>query len=180
MNRKGDGGATNIGDGSLACGPVWEAMVFGTMEQFKTLWDEDHRGGLPIIYTFVNNGYAMGGQPNGETMGMRELVRVAAGLNPEMMHAERVDGYSPLAVIDAYERKGAADPGEAGTGPSRSDHLSPVGSFAFGRLHLSCPRGDQGLGGAKFDPGLQPGTGRAPDRFCQSSEELLLPRCGRN
>ena len=106
VNRKPGMVVLNIGDGSLACGPVWEAMVFGTMEQFKTLWDQDHRGGLPIIYTFVNNGYAMGGQPNGETMGMRELVRVAAGLNPEMMHAERVDGYNPLAVIDAYERKG--------------------------------------------------------------------------
>src|SRR5690606_6359437 len=27
------------------------------------------------------------------------------GLNKNQMHAERVDGYNPLAVIDAYRRK---------------------------------------------------------------------------
>ena len=38
-------------------------------------------------------------------MGYRILARVGAGVNPEQMHAERVDGYSPLAVIDAIRRK---------------------------------------------------------------------------
>ncbi len=31
--------------------------------------------------------------------------RAGLGVNPEAMHAERVDGYSPLAVADAIERK---------------------------------------------------------------------------
>ncbi|HHX59078.1 MAG TPA: dehydrogenase, partial [Candidatus Moranbacteria bacterium] len=35
------------------------------------------------------------------------LARVGAGINPEQMHAERVDGYNPLAVIDAIKRKKA-------------------------------------------------------------------------
>jgi 2-oxoisovalerate dehydrogenase E1 component len=47
----------------------------------------------------------MGGQPRGETMGYDMVARIGAGVNPEMMHAERVDGYNPLAVIDAYRRK---------------------------------------------------------------------------
>jgi 2-oxoisovalerate dehydrogenase E1 component len=47
----------------------------------------------------------MGGQTCGETMGYTYAARVGAALNPEKMHAERVDGYNPLAVIDAYERK---------------------------------------------------------------------------
>ena len=49
--------------------------------------------------------YGMGGQTCGETMGYDMLARVGAGINPEQMHAERVDGYNPLAVIDAIKRK---------------------------------------------------------------------------
>jgi len=47
----------------------------------------------------------MGGQTCGETMGYDIAARVGAGLNADQMHAERVDGYNPLAVIDAYRRK---------------------------------------------------------------------------
>ena len=54
---------------------------------------------------FVNNFYGMGGQPVGETGGFGVLARMGAGINPEQMHAERVDGYNPLAVIDAMTRK---------------------------------------------------------------------------
>ena len=96
---------SNIGDGSMARGPVWEAMNFGSMDQFKQLWDEAHRGGLPIIFNFFNNLYGMGGQTVGETMAYNVLARVGAGVNPDQLHAERVDGYNPLAVIDAVRRK---------------------------------------------------------------------------
>jgi len=96
---------SNVGDGSLGRGPVWEAMVFGSMDQFKKLFDEAHKGGLPIIFNFNNNLYGMGGQTVGETMPYDILARVGAGINPEQMHAERVDGYNPLAVIDAMKRK---------------------------------------------------------------------------
>lgn len=95
----------NIGDASANCGPTWEALSFATMDQFKTLWDKAHRGGLPLIMNFMNNFYGMGGQPVGETGGMQILARMGAGLNPEQMHAERIDGYNPLAVIDAVARK---------------------------------------------------------------------------
>lgn len=47
----------------------------------------------------------MGGQTCGETMGYQLLARVGAGVNPDNMHAERVDGYNPLAVADAVARK---------------------------------------------------------------------------
>ncbi len=105
VNRKPGIIIANIGDASLGCGPVWEAICFATMDQFKLLWDEAHRGGLPLIFNFVNNFYGMGGQPCGETMGFQVLARLGAGINPEQMHAERVDGFSPLAVIDAIGRK---------------------------------------------------------------------------
>ncbi|MEP6756929.1 MAG: thiamine pyrophosphate-dependent enzyme [Chthonomonadales bacterium] len=95
----------NIGDASASCGPTWEALCFATMDQFKTLWDKAHRGGLPLIMNFVNNFYGMGGQPVGETGGFQILARLGAGLTPDQMHAERIDGYNPLAVIDAYARK---------------------------------------------------------------------------
>ena len=105
VNRKPGIVIANIGDASAACGPTWEALCFATMDQFKTLWDESVRGGLPLIMNFVNNFYGMGGQPVGETGGFGVLARMGAGLNPEQMHAERVDGYNPLAVIDCIRRK---------------------------------------------------------------------------
>jgi Pyruvate/2-oxoglutarate dehydrogenase complex, dehydrogenase (E1) component, eukaryotic type, beta subunit len=95
----------NIGDASMGCGPVWEGLCFAAMDQFKTLWEGEYKGGLPYILNFFNNQYGMGGQTVGETMGYNILARVGAGVNPEQMHAERVDGYNPLAVIDAIKRK---------------------------------------------------------------------------
>ncbi|MCX6302269.1 MAG: thiamine pyrophosphate-dependent enzyme [Bacteroidia bacterium] len=105
INRKPGIVVCNIGDASLGCGPVWEGICFATMDQYKTLWDGEYRGGLPLIFNFMNNLYGMGGQTMGETMGFNILARIGAGVNPEMMHAERVDGYNPLAVIDAFKRK---------------------------------------------------------------------------
>src|SRR6185369_6319909 len=105
VNRKPGIVIANIGDAAAGCGPTWEALCFATMDQFKELWEESHRGGLPLIMNFVNNFYGMGGQPVGETMGFKVLARLGAGVNPEQMHAERVDGYNPLAVIDAIARK---------------------------------------------------------------------------
>ena len=34
-----------------------------------------------------------------------ELARMGAGVTESQLHAERIDGYNPLAVIDAYRRK---------------------------------------------------------------------------
>ncbi len=107
VNKKPGIVVANIGDASMGCGPVWEGISFASMDQFKTLWDEEYRGGLPILFNFMNNQYGMGGQTRGETMGYDILARVGAGVNPEMMHAERVDGYNPLAVMDAFRRKKA-------------------------------------------------------------------------
>jgi 2-oxoisovalerate dehydrogenase E1 component len=107
----------NIGDASMGCGPVWEAMMLSAMDQYRTLWDgvrhqmdgvrHTSAGAPPILFNFFNNFYGMGGQTAGETMGYGILARVGAGVNPENMHAERVDGYNPLAVADAVARKKA-------------------------------------------------------------------------
>lgn len=105
VNRKPGLVVANIGDASMACGPVWEGLSFAAMDQFTQLWEGDMKGGLPIIFNVMNNQYGMGGQTCGETMGYQMVARIGAGVNPEQMHAERVDGYNPLAVIDAYRRK---------------------------------------------------------------------------
>ena len=90
-------------DGSVGCGPVWESMNFASMDQLHTLWDD--KGGLPVLFNFVNNGYGMGGQTCGETMAFNVLARIGAGINPDQMHAERVDGFNVFAVIDGVRRK---------------------------------------------------------------------------
>ena len=105
VNRKDGIVVANIGDASMACGPVWEGLSFATMDQFNELWEGDMKGGLPLIINIMNNQYGMGGQTCGETMGYKVAARIGAGLNADQMHAERVDGYNPLAVIDAYKRK---------------------------------------------------------------------------
>lgn len=105
VNRKPGIVVCNIGDGSTARGPVWEGMVFSAMDQFRTLWDDEMKGGLPLLFNIMNNQYAMGGQTRGETMGYDYVARIGAGINPEQMHAERIDGYNPLAVIEAMNRK---------------------------------------------------------------------------
>ncbi len=104
INKKPGVVVCNIGDGSLGCGPVWEGFMLAVMDQCKTLWGENG-GGMPIIFNINNNFYGMGGQTLGETMGYGSVARIAAGLSPTQLHAERVDGYNPLAVIDAYKRK---------------------------------------------------------------------------
>ena len=103
-NKKPGVVVCNIGDGSIACGPVWEGLMISAMDQIRTLWGENG-GGMPIIYNINDNFYGMGGQTRGETMGYDMVARIAAGVMPSAMHAERVDGFNPLAVIDAYRRK---------------------------------------------------------------------------
>ncbi|MBH0237755.1 alpha-ketoacid dehydrogenase subunit alpha/beta [Methylobrevis albus] len=116
----GDGiTVANAGDGSTGCGPVWEAMNFSAMAQYDTLWTDQRRGGLPVLYFFTNNFYAMGGQTRGETMGWDRLARIGAAVNPAAMHAETVDGTDPLAVADAVTRKRALL--VAGRGPALLD-----------------------------------------------------------
>lgn len=113
----GDGITVSItGDGSTGCGQVWEAMNFSAMAQLETLWkdaavspldqnDAVAGKGLPVLFFFNNNFYAMGGQTIGETMAWDRLSRIASGINAQGLHAETVDGTRPLAVADAVQRK---------------------------------------------------------------------------
>ena len=105
VNRKPGIVVANIGDSSFGCGPVWEGITFSAMDQYRTLWDQALGGGLPIIFNCMNNFYGMGGQTLGETMGIDAIARIGAGVNPEQMHAERINGYDPFPVIDAFRRK---------------------------------------------------------------------------
>ncbi|MCV6591990.1 MAG: thiamine pyrophosphate-dependent enzyme [Silicimonas sp.] len=106
-----------VGDGATGCGPVWEAMNFAGQGQFRSLWDA--KGGLPVLFFFTNNFYAMGGQTSGETMAWDRLARIGAGLNAEAFHAETVDGTNPLAVAGAVTRQRAHL--LAGRGPALLD-----------------------------------------------------------
>ena len=92
----------NVGDAAMSRGPVWEALNFASMDQYKTLW-ESHKEGMPILYNIFNNSYGMGDQTRGETMGQGAMARIGSGVSPTQMHAVTVDGFNPLAVIDAME-----------------------------------------------------------------------------
>ncbi|MFA7371675.1 MAG: thiamine pyrophosphate-dependent enzyme [Sphaerochaetaceae bacterium] len=104
VNRQKGIVIANLGDGSMSRGPVWEALNMAAMDQFHTLWKE-LPGAPPYMVNIFNNLYGMGGQPIGETSGVEIAARIGAGVNPEAMHAERVDGFNPLAVAEATARK---------------------------------------------------------------------------
>jgi len=72
----------NLGDASMACGPVWEGLNFAAMDQFTKLWEGDMNGGLPIIINIMDNMYGMGGQTFGETMGYHSLPVSEPALMP--------------------------------------------------------------------------------------------------
>ena len=122
INRRTGIVIANIGDASMGCGPVWESMMLAAMDQYRTLWKDGVEGNPPIWFNFFNNFYGMGGQTSGETMGYDILARVGMGVNPEAMHAERVDGLNPLAVADAVARK--RELLDAGRGPVLTDTIT--------------------------------------------------------
>ena len=78
VNRKKGLVISNVPDASIGCGPTWEAMNFASSVVYE-LWDESMRGGLPIIFNFMNNFYGMGGQTAGETMAF-DLYLIELGL----------------------------------------------------------------------------------------------------
>ncbi len=129
INRKPGIVINNIGDGAMGCGPVWEALMLASMDQYHTLWDKEIGGAPPILFNFFNNFYGMGGQTLGETMGYQILARVGAGINTENLHAERIDGYNPLAVADAIERKKKILLEGTGSRPSGHHNLSYLWTF---------------------------------------------------
>ena len=151
INRKPGIVIANIGDASMGCGPVWEGMMVAAMDQYRTLWDEEIGGAPPMLFNFMNNFYGMGGQPVGETMGFGVLARVGMGVNPEAMHAERVDGYNPLAVADAIERKKQML--QRGAGPVLLDAITYrfSGHSPSDAIGLSHQRRNRPLARSRFD-----------------------------
>lgn len=122
INHKDGIVVCNIGDGSLGRGPVWEAMNFAAMDQYRTLWEEGRENGVPVLFNINNNAYGMGGQTRGETMAYNFAARMGTGVTPTQMYAERVFGYDPLAVIDAMGRK--LDQLHSGKGPVLLDTIT--------------------------------------------------------
>ncbi len=97
----------NLGDGACGRGSVLESLNMAAMDQIKKLWrdgDEAPRG-LPLLFNISDNFYGMGGQTCGETMAFGMAARLGAGISPDQLHAERINGCDPFAVIDASRRK---------------------------------------------------------------------------
>ena len=127
----------NIGDGSAGLRPgATRRMNFASMDQFDKLWEEGFKGGLPMLFNIFNNQYGMGGQTKGETMGYDVLARLGAGFAANQMHAERVDGYNPLAVIEAVRPQEGSPAQGSGPGAARCGHLPLCGPQPVRRFQL--------------------------------------------
>jgi len=105
INQKPGISISNVGDGGISTGPVWETLNFAAMDQYKELWSAPYNKRPPYMVNVMNNAYGMGGQTIGETMGNKGTARMGAGINPEACHAEVVNGQNVLAVIDLIKRK---------------------------------------------------------------------------
>ena len=132
----------NSGDGSLSTGAAWEAINFAAMDQLSKLWDEKYRGGLPIIFNYMNNCYAMSGQTSGETMGYDILARVGAGFNAEGLHSERIDGYKRFCRNRRLPPQKGLGPRQQRPGPARYSRISPCRSFGDGPEPLPVKAGN--------------------------------------
>ena len=76
------------------------------MGQLTKLWSDDMKGGLPVIFNDLQQPVRHGWPDPRRDHGATTFpARMGAGFNPNQMHAERVDGFNPLAVIEAYGRK---------------------------------------------------------------------------
>ena len=169
VNRKPGIVVANIGDASFGCGPVWEGITLSAMAQYRTLWDESLGGGLPIIFNCMNNFYGMGGQTLGETMGIDAIARIGAGVNPEQMHAERVNGYDPLPVIDAFRRKKQLL--LEGRGPVLLDTVTYRISGHRLRTHRATGRRKRSSGGSR--PTRSARSGPSCSEAARSTEDAL-------
>ena len=144
------------------------------MDQYRKLWDEALGGGLPILFNCINNLYGMGGQPCGETMGCRFIARIGAGVNPEQMHAERVNGYDPLAVIDAIRRKKRVLRRGQRAGASGHGHVPDQRPLALGCVELPGEGGNRALAAGRFDrcvPAHGDGKRQPSRRTCWTAPE---------
>ena len=178
INQKEGVVVCNIGDASFGRGPVWEALNMSAMDQIKQLWEEGFNKGLPILFNCFNNLYGMGGQTVGETMAYNVLARIGAGVTPSQMHAERVDGYNPLAVIEAMGRK--LEILKNGDGPVLLDVLtyrmsghSPSDSSTYRTKEEIAAWGEQDVLLA-YEKRMVDGNVASADKFAETREMILV------
>ncbi len=89
----------NLREDELNIGAVTEAMRLAADEALCE--KEGKTGGLPVLFAVTSHKDFSASEESCD----RESVRIGAGISPDMLHAERVDGLSPMAVIDAVARK---------------------------------------------------------------------------
>ena len=78
-------------------GQTWEAFCLAESGVFRA----QKNSGLPVLFALIRGRDA----EESESVIRRCTARIAAGLGPDMMHAETVNASDPLAVIDAISRK---------------------------------------------------------------------------
>ena len=110
-------------------------------------------GGLPIIFNCMNNFYGMGGQPFGETMGVR-VHRAASA--PASTRSRCTPSASTATircpVIDAFRRKKQVLLRGPRAGPARYGHVPHQRPLAVRRVELPVEGRDRALAAGRFDP----------------------------
>ncbi len=122
-----------VGDGAFSNGITLESLQMATMPQFENGL-HGRSFGVPIIYTILNNLYAMTGQTHGELCDVKYLAARAWGFAEDAMQAEVVNGMDVLAVRRSYLK--AVQDARAGQGP----FLKELITYRYYGHSLSDPR----------------------------------------
>ena len=95
----------NLGDGSAAHGPVFEAMNFSAMQQFTKLWEDGSKAACQSSSSAIT---ITVWEDRRRARRWPTAIWRSRMFAENQMNAERVNGWNPLAVIDAYRPQ---DPG---------------------------------------------------------------------
>ncbi len=93
----------NVDESALSSGAFHEALHMSCMDQIKNIRKKN--SGLNLFIAVINDQHSMNPPALGEAAGYQHAARIGAGVSPNQLHAERVDGTDPMAVIDAIARK---------------------------------------------------------------------------
>ncbi len=122
-----------VGDGAFSNGVTLESLQMATMPQFANGLHR-RRGGIPVVFTILNNLYAMTGQTHGELCDVPYLSCRGWGFAANGMQAEVVNGMDVLAVRQSMREAVAA--ARAGKGAI----LRELITYRFYGHSLSDPR----------------------------------------
>ena len=158
INRKSGIVVCNIGDASMGCGPVWEAMCLASMDQYRDALGQGCRRRAAHPLQLLQQLLRHGRPDRRRDHGLRRPGPGRRGRQPRG-HARRARRRLQPA---RGRRRGGAQEEDPARGPRPRppghDHLPHLRPLALRRLELPHQGGDRALAGRRSDRSASPTT----------------------